>query len=121
MPPVGPLGAPDPPVCSLSILCDPTPLHVPAFRGRFVSKIEAGPMFPLPVRLMMKFDSMSPVVQRMMSTMMSWMMHEEDGKVKEGQVLRDINKVILAVPYRPQLMFAVAAQCVTAATASLHK
>lgn len=59
----------------------------------FVSKKEEGPMFPLPVRLMMRVQAMAPMVQRMMSWMMSWMMHEEDKKVKAGKCLADINKV----------------------------
>lgn len=50
-------------------------------------------MFPLPVRLMMQFKSIAPVVQRLMSAMMSWMMFEEDTKVPAGAVLKDINKV----------------------------
>lgn len=59
----------------------------------FVSKSEAGPIIPSPVRAMMKFERVSPVVQRMMSSMMSWLMHEEDTKVQAGQVLKEINKV----------------------------
>ncbi|CAN0137228.1 unnamed protein product, partial [Ascophyllum nodosum] len=59
----------------------------------FVSKSEGGPMFPSPVRALMKFESISPMVQRMMSSMMSWVMHDEDAKVQAGQVLREINKV----------------------------
>lgn len=50
-------------------------------------------MFPSPVRAMMKFKAIAPLVQRMMSSMMSWMMFDEDGKIEAGQVLKDINKV----------------------------
>lgn len=64
---------------------------------RFVSQQEEGPMFPLPVRLMMRVQSMAPMVQRMMSWMMSWMMHGEDKKVKAGKSLADINKVSVCV------------------------
>lgn len=76
-------------------LCSPpgsVPVPVPIPR-RFVSKSESGPMFPLPVRLMMQFRSLAPMVQRMMSAMMSWMMYEEDSKIAPGAVLRDINEV----------------------------
>eukprot|EP00752_Nemacystus_decipiens_P010549 g9394.t1 len=59
----------------------------------FVSKEEEGPMFPLPVRLMMRVRSVAPMVQRMMAWMMSWMMHGEDKKVTAGKSLVDINKV----------------------------
>ena len=57
-------------------------------------------MFPSPVRALMKFESISPMVQRMMSSMMSWVMHDEDAKVQAGQVLREINKVDFRVPFR---------------------
>ena len=57
-------------------------------------------MFPSPVRALMKFESNSPMVQRMMSSMMSWGMHEEDAKVQAGQVLREINKVRSRIPSR---------------------
>ncbi|CAM9651319.1 unnamed protein product [Discosporangium mesarthrocarpum] len=59
----------------------------------FVSKEESGPMFPYPIRLMMRFKSLTPMVQRMMSTMMGWLMYAEDRKVEAGKVLRDINAV----------------------------
>eukprot|EP00903_Cladosiphon_okamuranus_P009354 g8920.t1 len=59
----------------------------------FVSKEEEGPMFPLPVRMMMKMRVAGPLVQRMMSWMMSWMMYGEDSKVEAGKCLADINKV----------------------------
>lgn len=50
-------------------------------------------MFPLPIRLIIKFKPASPIVQQVMSSMMSWMMDNEDGKVRAGQVLKEINKV----------------------------
>lgn len=50
-------------------------------------------MFPLPVRMMMKVRVMVGVVQRVVSAMMSWMMYDEDSKVKGGQVLHDIHEV----------------------------
>lgn len=69
-------------------------LNIPIFGyGRFVSKTESGPMFPLPVRMMMKIKPMTSAVQRMTSWMMSWLMHGEDGKIEAGKVLREINEV----------------------------
>ncbi|CAM9304919.1 unnamed protein product [Ectocarpus sp. 4 AP-2014] len=59
----------------------------------FVSKTEAGPMFPLPMRMMMKVQKATPLLQRAMSWMMSWMMHGEDVKVEAGKVLKEINEV----------------------------
>lgn len=50
-------------------------------------------MFPLPMRFMLKFDSVAPIVHRAMSWMMSWMMHGEDKKVKPGKTLTGINGV----------------------------
>eukprot|EP00903_Cladosiphon_okamuranus_P009353 g8919.t1 len=50
-------------------------------------------MFPLPVRMMMKMRVAGPLVQRMMSWMMSRMMYGEDSKVEAGKSLADINKV----------------------------
>lgn len=50
-------------------------------------------MFPLPIRLIIKFKPASPIVQKVMSSMMSWMMDNEDGKVRAGKVLKDINEV----------------------------
>lgn len=50
-------------------------------------------MFPLPVRMMMKFKPASPIIQHVMSWGMSWMMDNEDGKVRAGQVFEEINKV----------------------------
>ncbi|CBJ25480.1 alkylhydroperoxidase [Ectocarpus siliculosus] len=60
----------------------------------FVSKTEAGPMFPLPMRMMMKVQPAAPLLQRAMSWMMSWMMHGEDGKVEAGKVLKEINETL---------------------------
>ena len=54
-------------------------------------------MFPLPMRMMMKFKPASPIVQRAMSWMMSWMMDNQDGKVRAGQVLKEINQVNLII------------------------
>eukprot|EP00904_Undaria_pinnatifida_P000205 jgi/Undpi1/10185/HiC_scaffold_28.g12638.m1 len=41
----------------------------------------------------MKFKPASPVIQRLLSSLMSWMMDNQDGKVRAGQVLEEINKV----------------------------
>ncbi|CAM9525996.1 unnamed protein product, partial [Scytosiphon promiscuus] len=59
----------------------------------FVSRTESGPMFPLPVRMMMKAKPMTSAVQRMTSWMMSWLMHGEDAKIEAGKVLREINEI----------------------------
>lgn len=50
-------------------------------------------MFPLPMRMMMKVQPATPLLQRAMSWMMSWMMHGEDVKVEAGKVLKEINEV----------------------------
>lgn len=63
----------------------------------FVSKSEGGPMFPLPIRMMVKLKPASPIIQRLMSWGMSWMMDNQDGKVEAGRVLKEINKVIPTV------------------------
>lgn len=61
----------------------------------FVSKTEVGPTFPPLIRMMMKLTPKSPTIQRLMSCMMSVMMDNQDGKVRAGQVLKEINKVEL--------------------------
>lgn len=50
-------------------------------------------MFPLPFRAMMQFEFLAPVIQRVMGSMMSLVMRDEDSKVPKGQVLVEINKV----------------------------
>ena len=54
-------------------------------------------MFPLPVRMMIKFKPASPIIQHVMSWGMSWMMDNEDSKVRAGQVFKEINKVKLVI------------------------
>lgn len=57
-------------------------------------------MFPLPVRMMMKVQPMTSLVQRLTSWMMSWMMNGEDGKVEAGKVFKDINEVLTYDRYK---------------------
>lgn len=56
-------------------------------------------MFPLPIRMMVKVKPASPIIQRLMSWGMSWMMDNQDGKVQAGQALKEINKVDLVIVF----------------------
>lgn len=57
-------------------------------------------MFPLPIRMMVRVKPASPIIQRLMSWGMSWMMDNQDGKVEAGQALKEISKVELIMVFR---------------------